>query len=96
MPDPSILPPELRDTLEAISGHLSGINGRLTAIEGRLSNAEVGITNLRIEVAEVRGRLSQLPTLWQMAALVLGMLALAMAGQAGLLALLGRMAGRAG
>jgi hypothetical protein len=55
----AVSPDNLAETLKAILAHL-------VRIETRMDRIEEGQQKLRVEMAEVSGRVSQLPTSWQM------------------------------
>lgn len=57
----------------------------LKAILDRLTRIEEGQQKLAVEVANLQGRVSQLPTTWQMFTAIVGIVFATLAGTAGVL-----------
>jgi hypothetical protein len=64
---------DLERRLSGVENRLSGVESRLSGVENRVSGVEtrVGVLEskvdaLRIDMAELKGKVSQLPTIWTM------------------------------
>lgn len=90
---PETLPPEIRDTLQAIAGHLGRIDGRLSAVEASVASLGKDVVALGKEVAEVKGKVSQMPTAFQLFLGVFAIMAASMGGISLILANAGRITG---
>jgi hypothetical protein len=57
----------------------------ISELDARLEDAVVGI---RVDLAEIRGKLSQMPTIWGLVVIVIGLIFTVMGGTLGIVKLL--------
>lgn len=74
----------LEPALTGLANRMAGLETRMTGLEARMGALEVG-------VAELRGKVSQIPTWWQMLTIIAGLILAVMGGTIGVLALSGGM-----